>query len=229
LEGLQQLIRNGANVNEKDREKYTPLHLASRHGHIDIVRELIRCGASVHERDMDGTPLHTASRYGHVDIVRELIKSGAHVNEKDRCGWTSLHIASRYGSIEVTRELIRHGICVTEKTGGHTCGWTALHLVIYRSDDRSSNNRSVCLDMIRILIESGVDAVNERDYSGSTPLHIASSSGDLDLVQHLVHYSNLSIRNNDGRTALEVARGAEVRKFLIDYEQLSEVKDPGCD
>ena len=73
---LQQLITEGADVNEKDNYGET-LRAASL------------------------APLHIASKCGHLDIVKELIQHGADVNDKDDMGWTPLHNASCDGYLEI--------------------------------------------------------------------------------------------------------------------------------
>jgi ankyrin repeat protein len=73
----------------------TPLHLASQHGHIDIVEYLVNKGANVDSKDRSIvmflssdilfhgiTPLHYASEHGHIDIVEYLVNKGANVEAK---------------------------------------------------------------------------------------------------------------------------------------------------
>ena len=111
------MLGKQTDVNEKDNYGGTPLHYASRNGHIEIVRELINYNAelqqgtrtNVNEKDnYGGTPLHYASRNGRIEIVRELINYNADVDEKDKNGWTPLHYASADGHIEIVRELINY-------------------------------------------------------------------------------------------------------------------------
>ena len=48
---VKKLIAAGANINEKDNDGYTALHLASWNGHLEIVKELIAAGANVDNID----------------------------------------------------------------------------------------------------------------------------------------------------------------------------------
>jgi len=58
----------------------TPLHLASRKGHVDMARMLVECGADVSAQAKDGTtPLHLASSRGHVDVAWMLVEHSADV------------------------------------------------------------------------------------------------------------------------------------------------------
>ena len=103
---MRELIRGGANVDEKDDEGYTQLIKASERGDLELVKELIGYGAKINEKDDEGwTALLNASLNGHLEIVKELIKSGANVNEKDLSGVTSL---MRTSSLEIVRELLKN-------------------------------------------------------------------------------------------------------------------------
>jgi ankyrin repeat protein len=57
------LIQHGADVNAPDVDKSTPLHLASKGGHVEFAQVLIEYGADVNaEGNYKWTPLHLASR-----------------------------------------------------------------------------------------------------------------------------------------------------------------------
>ncbi|CAG0911253.1 unnamed protein product, partial [Cyprideis torosa] len=78
------LIENGAEVNARDDDGWTPLLLATRRGHHFIVHLLLAHGADLNIRDCDKqTPLHLASRRGHHSIVHLLLAHGADLNIRD--------------------------------------------------------------------------------------------------------------------------------------------------
>jgi len=106
LEIMQYLIDYGANVNVKNDEGITPLHLA---GWADIVKLLIKNGANLESVSKNGeTPLvNLASEQEREDVIEALLQAGANVNAKNARGETALDIAISRGENEK--------ICVIQK------------------------------------------------------------------------------------------------------------------
>ncbi|MDR3285431.1 MAG: ankyrin repeat domain-containing protein, partial [Holosporales bacterium] len=88
---VRRLHRDKANRNARTENGFTPLHLAARCGHVEIVRLLTR-GANRNARDENGfTPLHWAAMNGHVDVVSALLGAEANIEVPDNAGHTPLH------------------------------------------------------------------------------------------------------------------------------------------
>ena len=61
-------------VNENDQYDNTPLHLACEMGFLDTVRELLKYGADIDNKNEDElTPFHLAAKNGDVEVVRSLL------------------------------------------------------------------------------------------------------------------------------------------------------------
>lgn len=59
--GLKVLLKKGYNIEEQGNNKCTPLHIAAKNGHIDIVQELLKNNAKKNPQDKNGmTPLQLA-------------------------------------------------------------------------------------------------------------------------------------------------------------------------
>jgi cytohesin len=86
IEAVKQHLAAGADVNAKDEEGLTPLHLAAGRGHKKIVELLIAKDADVNAKlAVEGeTPLHLAAWDGHKEIAELLIAKGADVNVRDK-------------------------------------------------------------------------------------------------------------------------------------------------
>lgn len=105
------------NLKNSNYYNFSPLHYAIRGNCIDVCKALIKLGANIDAKDINGgTPLHFASQLGHYEIAKLLIKSGALVNEKTTNGKTALHHASQYNHKNICSLLIKHGASVNEKT-----------------------------------------------------------------------------------------------------------------
>ena len=108
------LLDCGADENTRRDDLWTPLHLASIWGKLDIVQLLIDRGAEVNAVDDFGkTPLHVVSQNKYESqedgarIARLLLDHSADVNAKSRAGDTPLTLASRSENIELA-ELLKH-------------------------------------------------------------------------------------------------------------------------
>lgn len=69
---------------------------------------------------------------------------------------------------------------------------------------------------IRRLLNEGVDInIQDLERNKNSPLHLAAKKSDKICVKLLLSYKpNLQIRNGNGKTAIDVARGTEVRELL---------------
>jgi ankyrin repeat protein len=74
-------IEMGANVNARNENGWTPLHLASWQGNVNVVRVLLDAGAMVDVRENSGrTPLCDVIRSELVNVTKLLVDRGAMVS-----------------------------------------------------------------------------------------------------------------------------------------------------
>lgn len=111
---VKYLVENGANVNWRDEEGYTPLTWAAQHGHADIAAYLIGRFAQVNPTDKAGyTPLMWAAQEGHVAVVETLLKKGANAFVVDKRGANALTLA-RWSGNERVYSILREAAGVAD-------------------------------------------------------------------------------------------------------------------
>lgn len=104
------IIAHGEDVNAKCREDLTPLHVASRMGHVDVAHVLFDHGADLNARKRYNiSPLDMASYHGHPKAVEFLLEHEAIIDARDDEGGTPLYYASERGHLKVVQVLLDHG------------------------------------------------------------------------------------------------------------------------
>ena len=107
--------------------RHAPLHIASAHHHLDVVRVLLDHGATVRLQDGAGcTPLHVAVRAGAHAITRLLVCWCIELlHVRNAAGRTPLHEAIIKGDEEMVRLLLECGAdpaAVVAQDGAPGCG-----------------------------------------------------------------------------------------------------------
>lgn len=74
------------------------------------------------------------------------------------------------------------------------------------------------MDVVQYLISLRID-VNAQNDNGDTALHLATNKNHIDVVQVLLQVgANRNIQNKAGKTAPDLARTAEMKKALPDFD-----------
>jgi ankyrin repeat protein len=111
-------ISQGANVNEKNRDGQTLLHVALSYGHTSIAKLLIDEGADIDAIDRsERTPLHLAAFKGNTEAIDLLTsKEGLNIDAKDSQNRTPLHFAAEFGHKDIVEKLIAKGADINAQT-----------------------------------------------------------------------------------------------------------------
>ena len=195
---VRTLVKHKANVNAKTDSDDTPLTLAAKHKHDNVVHALLSDSQClVDAKGQDGyTALHYSCRYGNVDMVRTLVSHKANVNFKANSGDTPIHVAAWYGQLEVVIALIHEFNCDINVKG--YLGRSLLHSACACLRFDGAVVDYVCRYLSPLLV----------DDDGNTPLHTAclSFSSSKPILNTLLKYNPpLLVRNKDGETPLNVA------------------------
>ena len=105
----------GAALDQSNVLGWTPLLLASRHGHVSVVNLLLQNQADVNaETKLAGNALTLAARGGYLQVCKALIENGIDLSPSTRigtatCEFTALMMAAHHGHDAVVRYLIDRG------------------------------------------------------------------------------------------------------------------------
>ncbi|CAN0185881.1 unnamed protein product [Ectocarpus sp. 6 AP-2014] len=87
LRVVRVLLRLGARVSVADNDGATALHLSIVNKHLAVSKALVKAGAGVEARGVDGTPLHVAAAKGFHKGMVMLIHAGANVDAVHAISW----------------------------------------------------------------------------------------------------------------------------------------------
>ena len=143
IEKVRLMLAAGINPNSATKSSETPLCMAAREGHAEVVKLLLAApGIDVNKAYAAGwTPLSWAAREGHAEVVKLLLAApGIDVNKADAAGWTPLYHAAWGGHAEVVKLLLAAPGIDVNKTD--VDGWTPLKTALV-------NNKTECAELIR--------------------------------------------------------------------------------
>ncbi|XP_005398419.1 PREDICTED: tankyrase-1 [Chinchilla lanigera] len=196
------LLRKGANVNEKNKDFMTPLHVAAERAHNDVMEVLHKHGAKMNALDTLGqTALHRAALAGHLQTCRLLLSYGSDPSIISLQGFTAAQMgneavqqilsestpirtsdvdyrlleASKAGDLETVKQLCSpQNVNCRDLEGRHS---TPLHFA-------AGYNR---VSVVEYLLHHGAD-VHAKDKGGLVPLHNACSYGHYEVAELLVRH-----------------------------------------
>ncbi|WCR59706.1 MAG: Phosphocholine transferase AnkX [Wolbachia endosymbiont of Ctenocephalides felis wCfeF] len=188
-------------------EKDSLLHLAAMLNEANAVRFLLNKGVNVNEQNaLLHTPLHLAAGAGHEGIVEILIKEGnADKDILDVRNHAAMHYAVNNKKLEVVKLLSNLGANVNiAGSGRNAMKLSPLHVAISSSN---YDERDLCLDIVRCLINVPNAGVNLQDYENKTPLHYAERLKTIEVLLTREDIDPL-IKDDNGKTPFCYAKEA---------------------
>lgn len=203
LDDVEELIKNGANVNEKTEYFETPIRVASNRGRFDVVKYLFDKGAD--EEDLKWTELFHATAYGSIADVKKRLDLGESIDDRDTWNRTPFLLAIQTGNIDKVKLFLEAG---ANKNDKGRCNKTPLEYAL-QSDDHI---------MLTWLLSQGFNPEEYNDF-GYTPLIQACEYGSINCVKILIK-TGVDIFKKDRsqfsrETAISHARKSEIAELLI--------------
>ena len=232
LKVVEALLGKGADIDVEDDERCTPLMLAARTRHNDIL---------------------LAAGRGHIDILLYLINHGADVNKKNGCKQTALHYASERGGLKVVETLLGKGADIDVEDDDHctplilAAGRGHIDILLYLIDYDADVNQKDCrkraalhyasergdLKVVKAILSKGAE-IDVEDDNRCTPLMLAAGMGHIDILLYLIgHGAHVDVYKKDHskRTALHYAseRGdLKVVEALLSKGAEIDLEDEDC-
>uniref|UniRef100_A0A336K7Y1 Palmitoyltransferase n=1 Tax=Culicoides sonorensis TaxID=179676 RepID=A0A336K7Y1_CULSO len=192
---LRYFLDKGAIVDAIGGElQATPLHWATRQGHLGSVVLLMAAGADPSIRDAEGIScIHLAAQFGHTALVAYFIAKGVSPDLQDRGGMTALMWASwKVSALDPVRLLITLG--ANPSSIDHTHGNTPLHWAILARNHTA----------IATLVLKGKASLDIPNLRGDTPLSMLQA-----------HLGSVWIGSKVAERVREKVQMQQKRNFLV--------------
>lgn len=172
LAATKAALLSGARVNARDTWDRTAVLQAAQEGHTDVVRTLLRAGASADGRGAGMTPLAAAALGGHTEVVKLLLNSGARTDSSTETGESPLMLAVRLNRVAAAAALLQAGasLQVHNRQGDGPC-------MVAIAENFPQ--------MLALLLQHGANP-NMPDRDGLTPLYWAEYLQRPEMTQQLL-------------------------------------------
>ncbi|WP_261378461.1 ankyrin repeat domain-containing protein [Paenibacillus agilis] len=174
-----QRLKNGADINTRDKDGRTPVMLATVGNHPVTVKVLLDRGADVNiQDDRKDNPYLYAGAEGLTEVLKLAIEAGADTKLTNRYGGTALIPAAEHAHLDIIEYLVQHSDVDINHV--NNLGWTALMEAIVLGSGGEEHQR-----VVEMLIQYGAD-VNIPDIDGVSALEHAKSRGYDEIEKMLV-------------------------------------------
>ncbi|KAJ3410358.1 hypothetical protein HDV05_003861 [Chytridiales sp. JEL 0842] len=211
------LLENGADASIGDFDSNTPFLWAVKENRVNFINLFAKHSSTNTNINLD----HQNNRglgalhYAKTNTIDELLKHIKNLDIKNNEGLTPLLYHCLRHETSIVEKLINAGANLLASDSGYR---SCLHLCAFRG---YTSLVSVILARFFMTVGSKgsrklkVVLGNMRSTRGSTPLHVSSEAGNLEIVQMFVEAGfDIRQKNYLGQTAVDVAKDDKVREYL---------------
>ncbi len=214
---LAEFIIDGITVDVRDKDLWTPLHVACLNGHGHMVQLLVDAGASLDFRNDAGhNALHVAVGHNHTDVADVILKCNANPFALTKDERYPMSLTNSKEMVNVLKgyeeKFLRDHIDDPAKIK-ECCESIALYA--------ASKQYHSLMPLIVELHEKEVDVgINAVDPEGNTALHWVLAGGerkDLELLLTCEPFPFL--RNGKGKFPTQLTDSDKLKKMMKEYEE----------
>uniref|UniRef100_A0A669B5D7 Poly [ADP-ribose] polymerase n=1 Tax=Oreochromis niloticus TaxID=8128 RepID=A0A669B5D7_ORENI len=239
------LLRKGANINEKNKDFMTPLHVAAERAHNDILEVLQKHGAKVNAVDTLGqTALHRAALAGHIQTCKLLLSYGADPSIVSLQGFTAAQMGNEAvqqilnENVPTRNSDVDYRFLEAAKAGDldtvQVSSLTLRRITVIKCLFGLVPLHNACsyghYEVAELLVRHGA-SVNVADLWKFTPLHEAAAKGKYEICKLLLkHGADPSKKNRDGNMPLDMVKDGDtdIQDLLRGDAALLDAAKKGC-
>lgn len=172
-------------IDDLDNESMSPLLLAIKHDHFEVIQILImngsNCFPETSESKLQYLPINYACKFSDYKTLEYLLRSSSStpelINKQDVEGLLPLHVIARSGNFKLIKLLIQFGAAINQLDGFNK--WPPIFYAALEGHVRTTNE----------LIKFGahLDIVDEDGYN---VLYYCVVEGHIDVLNQLLAYKN---------------------------------------
>ncbi|XP_039609216.1 putative POTE ankyrin domain family member M isoform X4 [Polypterus senegalus] len=209
-------------VNQRDKNNRTALHMAAAKGHVEVIRLLAENNANLNLWDNSGeTPLMTAVTRQKRECAFLLLDLGADTGIVSHHEDTVLHHAAAASDIALAARLLEIKTMAKNIDFKNRDLYTPLHLAV------AWNHK----EMVEFLLKMGAD-INSVSVYKRTPLMFAAIYGYPSIVKLLLQYNaGICVTDVEGMTANDFAvmlKNNECSKIIMEYADIKVFPKCNC-
>ena len=184
IKTIKAMFADGARPDAAAPGSLTALGFASNHGHIELIKLLVKHKANLSRRSgpLGAPPLVLAANTGQLESTKTLLELGADIEQPHLWfGMTPLHEAVYQGHSELMEFLLHRGANINAINNG---GQTPLHVAVMRSVNQQGRSQKAQLTCLELLLKHGAKT-DIKGKQGKTALDLAKERKLADAIQIL--------------------------------------------
>ncbi|XP_061180797.1 ankyrin-1-like [Saccostrea echinata] len=217
------LLQHGAEINSKNTQGLSALHISCAQNNSDLVSYLFSKGALANiPSDDKQTPLHFAAKHLSVKCLSVLLENKAEINAVDNKERTALHYSLTDSDVYFKKKVemknehergrendILQDLIFDEEITATNLTTNSRYFPVNNESEKNPHSDQEVLKKVKkitdILIENKID-LNIADIDGRSPIHTACSGNYPEIVKTLIHNKvNVNTFDKDNCNPLHTA------------------------